>query len=219
MSERVCAIVGIGPGMGTALARRFGREGFRIALVSRTQGSLDEASTVLKGEGIRHSVHLGDAGDRKTMAAVFQRIGQNHAAPEVLIYNAFHRQTGAPTALTEQDLLESLRVNVIGALHCVRQVAPDMRHKRRGTILFTGGGSALDPPQQVAALGVGKAALRNLCFSLAKELAYHDIHVATVTICDHINRGTRFDPDLIADAFWQLHAQPREAWQREVLYE
>lgn len=204
--------------MGLAICRRFGREGFHVAMLGRSAERLADVLETLRGEGISASAHVADVADRKAVASAFQRIGQDHGPPEVLVFNAALRRNCAPSLLTELDVLESVRVNVVGALHCVRQVVADMRYKRRGTILFTGGGTAIDPPVQVAALGIGKAGLRNLCFSLARELAYHDIHVATVTIFDHINPGTRFDPDLIAEQYWQLHVQPREQWQTEVEY-
>jgi NAD(P)-dependent dehydrogenase (short-subunit alcohol dehydrogenase family) len=204
--------------MGMALCRRFGREGYHVAMIARDDRRLGEALRTLQAEGISASAHTADVTDRKAVATAFQRIGQDLGAPEVLIFNAFLRQSCAPSLLTELDVMDSIKVNVIGALHCVRQVVADMRYKRRGTILFTGGGSAVEPPVQVAALGLGKAALRNLCFSLARELHYHDIHVATVTIFDHINPGTHFDPDKIAEAYWQLHVQPQDEWQREIEY-
>ncbi len=218
MENKVCAIAGVGPGMGLALCRRFGREGFHIAMIGRNEKRLGELRQTLAKEGIKASTHVADVADRKAMAAAFQRIGQDHGPAEVMIFNAFLRRTSAPTLLTELDVLDSVRVNVVGALHCVRHVVPDMRHRKRGTILFTGGGSAVEPPVQVAALGIGKAGLRNLCFSLARELAYHDIHVATVTIFDHINPGTHFDPDTIAQVYWDLHTQPRDEWKVEVQY-
>ncbi len=216
MTVKVCAIAGVGPGMGLSLCRRFGREGFHVAMIARTRSRLTDAAERLHADGIAHSIHVADVTDRKAVSAVFQRLGADVGAPEVLIYNAFHRMVCQPSMLTEQDVLESVRVNVVGALHCVRQVASDMRYKGRGTVLFTGGGSAVDPPPQVAALGIGKAGLRNLCFSLARELEPHGVHVATVTIFDHINPGTHFDPDRIAEAFWTLYQQPREAWEREI---
>ena len=216
--DRICAVVGLGPGMGMALARRFGREGYAIATVGRRATRLRQHTGMLVAEGIRAVPFVGDAADRKSIAATFQSMGQNLGAPEVLIYNASMTQTSPPTLLTELDLIEGFRVNVIGALNCVRQVVADMRYKGRGTILFSGGGSAIEPPHQVASLGIGKAGLRNLCFSLAKELVYYEIHVATVTIQDHINPGTHFDPDRIADCYWELHTQSREHWQREVVY-
>lgn len=218
MEEKVCVVAGMGPGMGLALCRRFGREGFAVAMLARNRERLTQFEQTLREEGISATGFAADVGHRKEVASAFQRIGQELGAPQVLVYNAFLRQVGPPSSLTESEVLASVRVNVLGALHCVRQVVSDMRYKGRGTILFSGGGSALEPPVQVAALGIGKAGLRNLCFSLHRELEAHGIHVATVTIFDHINPGTHFDPDRIAESFWNLHRQPREQWDWELQY-
>ena len=85
-------------------------------------------------------------------------------------------------------------------------------------MLFTGGGLALNPWPQAAALAVGKAGLRNLVYSLAAELEPAGIHVATVTIAGMVQPGTEFDPERIADVYWQLHSEPRGQWQREIIF-
>lgn len=85
-------------------------------------------------------------------------------------------------------------------------------------MLFTGGGLALNPWPQAAALAVGKAGLRNLVYSLAAEMEPLGIHAATVTIVGMVQPGTEFDPERIADVFWQLHAEPRGKWQREIIF-
>jgi NAD(P)-dependent dehydrogenase (short-subunit alcohol dehydrogenase family) len=69
----------------------------------------------------------------------------------------------------------------------------------------------------MASLGAGKAALRNLAFSLHADLAPAGIHAGTVTICGTVKPGTAFDPDRIADSFWALHAQPAGSFEREVM--
>lgn len=93
-----------------------------------------------------------------------------------------------------------------------------MKEAKRGTLLFTGGGLALDPLANFASVSLGKAALRNLVFSLAQELTPAGIHVATVTICGMVRPGTHFDPDTIAQSFLALHQQERESWTTELLY-
>jgi len=93
-----------------------------------------------------------------------------------------------------------------------------MRASGKGTILFTGGGLALHPNPQVASLSVGKAAIRNLAYSLGAELELEGIQVATVTIAGYVKPGTHFDPDLIAETYWQLHTQKTGERQREIVY-
>ena len=70
----------------------------------------------------------------------------------------------------------------------------------------------------MASLGVGKAAIRNLAFSLFADLKDSGVHAATVTICGMVAPGTAFDPDRIANAYWQLHTQPIDAFEREVQF-
>jgi len=89
----------------------------------------------------------------------------------------------------------------------------------RGTILFTGGGLALEPEPGASSLAIGKAAIRNLAFSLYRELAPFHIHVATVTICGYVRDGTKFSPGSIADSFFHLHQQSEGQWEREFVYQ
>jgi NAD(P)-dependent dehydrogenase (short-subunit alcohol dehydrogenase family) len=109
-------------------------------------------------------------------------------------------------------------VNVIGALISAKQVLPHMREQQRGSILFTGGGLALGPAPQYASLAMGKAALRNLAYSLGGELEDENILVGTVTIAGYIKPGTHFAPERIADAFWALHAQEPGQREHEIIY-
>ncbi|NJL35119.1 MAG: short-chain dehydrogenase, partial [Chloroflexaceae bacterium] len=90
--------------------------------------------------------------------------------------------------------------------------------QQRGTILFTGGGLALDPYAQYASLAIGKAGLRSLTYTLGAELEPQGIHVATVTIAGTVQPGTFFAPDLIAEQYWNLHTQAPGTWQREIVY-
>lgn len=125
---------------------------------------------------------------------------------------------GPASKLKPDDLMNDLRTNAGGALACVQQVLPAMRATKRGTIIFTGGGFALDPYPQFASVGIGKAALRNLALVLAKELAPEGIHVATVTIEGMVKRGTAFDPTAIAELFVRLHQQPVGSFDAEVAF-
>ena len=188
-------VVGVGPGLGAALARRFAAGGFAVTGLARDPARLAAI------EGAR-------------CIRAMQPTLRAHAAilsggpVEVLIYNAY-RATMAPAGPSGLDpaaLIEDFRVNVAGALAAVQAVLPGMRRAGHGTILLTGGGLALDPTGWLpaASLAVGKAGLRTLAQTLHKELAPEGIHVATVTIAGQIQPGTAFDPDQIADRFWQL---------------
>ncbi|MCC6552137.1 MAG: SDR family NAD(P)-dependent oxidoreductase [Polyangiaceae bacterium] len=218
MESGVCAVVGAGPGLGLAIARRFGREGFRVALLARSEEKLAGQRDELAAAGIEARAFAADAGSAASLARAFERVRGELGDPSVLAYNAAAVHPAPPSALDPELLIQDLRINVAGALVSAQAVLPAMRARRSGTILFTGGGLALEPFPPVSSLSVGKAGIRSLALSLSKELEPEGIHAATVTVCGFIKPGTRFDPDLIAEEFWNLHAQPAGSWVREITY-
>jgi NAD(P)-dependent dehydrogenase (short-subunit alcohol dehydrogenase family) len=218
-SEKLCAIVGAGPGLSQAIASRFGREGYSIALIARRSETLAGYTQELAAEGIEAKGFVGDAGDNGSLVNAFAQIRQSLGHPGVLIYNAAALKTGGPLQLSAEDLVQDFRVNVAGALTAVQQVVIPMQSRKQGTILLTGGGLGLDPYPDYLSLSLGKAAIRNLALSLAKSFEPDGIHVATVTICGFIQPGTHFAPDLLAQEYWALHAQAPGSWQREEIYQ
>lgn len=219
MSDKICTLVGIGPGLGMAIAKKFGSEGYQIAMIARRSDAIDQYKNILNEQEIKAQGFSADASNTESLVNAFEKIQQTIGKSEVLIYNAAALKQGYPMSITAEDLVQDFKVNVAGALTCVQQVTPYMKEQKQGTILLTGGGFGLDPYPQFASLSVGKAAIRNLCFSLAKELEPDGIHVATVTICGVIKPNTQFDPDLIAQAYWKLHNQKQETWEREYMYQ
>ena len=218
MSNEVCVVIGAGPGMGIAVARRFGREGFRLALLVRKASSLEQYEDQLKAEGMNVQTFSADAGDKDSLRNALSDVDKVLGSPSVLVYNAAMIVQGMPTQLSPENLIASLHVNVVGALVAVQQVVPTMQKNKRGTILFTGGSLATDPDAEVTALSIGKASLRSLCFSLAQELTPTGVHAATVTIYGGVQAGTHFDPDIIAEKCWKLHTQPTGSLETEIAY-
>ncbi len=216
MSNEVCVVVGAGPGIGLAVARRFGREGFRLALLARKADSLKQYADQLNGMDVQ--TFSADAGDEESLTNALADVHKALGAPSVLVYNAAMFTQGVPTKLSSESLIASLRVNLVGALVAVQQVVPAMQQNKRGTILFTGGGLATNPSAEATALGIGKASIRYLCFTLAQELTPTGVHAATVTIYGTVQAGTHFDPDTIAEEYWKLHMQPAGSWETEVAY-
>ncbi|MCK6590234.1 MAG: SDR family NAD(P)-dependent oxidoreductase [Polyangiaceae bacterium] len=218
MAKSVCAIVGAGSGIGLAVAKRFAREGFCVALLARRADELEGYAATLRKEGADARGFPADAGDFASLEGALTQIDQDLGAPDVLVYNAAALRRGAPTTLSGDDLIADFKVSVAGALVCAKHVAAAMRERKRGTILLTGGGLALSPHPDFASLAIGKAGIRSLAGSLAGELEPAGIHVATVTICGFVKPGTHFDPDKIADVYFTLHSQGLGQWEREVIY-
>lgn len=218
MSNKICVVVGVGSGLGFAIAHKFGIEGYQVAVLARNTKAIAKYTKNLSEDGINVKEFEIDISDSNSIVSVFEQIRQTLGNPEILIYNAFASTPGNPTDLTAEDLVQDFKVNVVGAIVAVKQVIPQMREQKKGTILFTGGGLALEPNPIVASLAMGKAAVRNLTFSLAKELEKDGIHVATVTINGLIEADSQFDPDKIAEVYWNLHFQLHTSWQREYIY-
>jgi short-subunit dehydrogenase len=202
-----------------AVARRFGREGFRLALLARRAEALDGYVAELAQEGIAAQGFTADAADAESLRQALGQVEAQLAPPDVLVYNAAVLRESVPSALDAALLLDDMRVNVAGALVAAQAVLPQMRARQRGTILLTGGGLALSPAPPYAALAAGKAALRNLCYSLGAEVESEGVHVAMVTIAGFVQPGSHFDPDRIAEAYWTLHTQAPGQWEREIVYQ
>ena len=211
----LCALVGFGPGNGTAIARVFASAGFRLALLSRSAGKVQSLAAAFREKA---TFYAADASDPAALTTAFASIRSQLGDPEVLIYNAFAFRQTLPSALSSEDLASDLAVNVTGALVATQCVLPAMQIAKRGSIIFTGGSLALDPLPQFASVGMGKAALRNLAFALAKELKPAGIHVATVTIAGFVKTGSHFDPEKIAPKFLELHQQPPGEFLTEIVY-
>jgi NADP-dependent 3-hydroxy acid dehydrogenase YdfG len=215
---KVVAIVGMGPGVSAAVARRFGREGYAVAALARRADALQKEVETLGAAGVQARAYAADAADTAALAEALERAAGAQGGIDVLVYNAAGMRHKPLDQLAAHELAADLRVSVVGALAAVQTVLPAMRARGSGTLLFTGGGFAFEPMPALASLGAGKAALRNLAFSLHGALKEHGIHAATVTIGGLVKPGTPFDPDRIAECYWTLHAQPREGWEREIVF-
>lgn len=213
----LCTIVGMGSGIGFSVAKRFAKEGFDIAMIARGSEHLQRYARFLEDEyGTKTGTFAADAGEFDLLRAAFTQIEEKCGGTDVLVYHAAVLRKTKPLLLSSENLMNHFRVNVGGAITAVQQVLPKMIQQEKGTILFTGGGFAHDPNPDYFALGLGKAALLNYGLSLAKEYGPKGIHVAVVSIYGKVAPGTRYDPDLISEKYWELHTQPREKWKREV---
>ncbi len=203
----VTVLVGIGPGLGVAIAERFASAGHRVVGLGRKPRKVAGAVAGLRERGLKVETKTVDAADFARLRSVIGAIERDAGPVEVLVYNAHRASLAPPSVLKVEDALDDFRVNVGGALVAAQSVLPGMRKRGHGTVLFTGGGLALDPTGwlDASSLAIGKAGLRNLAFTLNKELAPAGIYVGTVTIAGMIMPGTSLAPQKIAEVFWEMH--------------
>lgn len=212
----VCVVVGTGPGIGQAVAKRFGRAGYTLGLIARRKDSLDGFVDGLKVAGVTAQAFPADAEHAPSLVDALTKIHNELGPVDVLVYNAAVIKRGSPFDVGVEQLVREFRVNVGGALVCAQQVVPAMKAKKAGTLLFTGGGLALDPWPAMASLAVGKAGIKNLAHSLHKDLKDHGIRVATVTVDGLVKPGAgALDPGAIAEVFFALHEQPAASGDAE----
>ncbi len=212
-------VIGAGPGIGLAVGRRFAREGFAVGLVIQQEAHRApfEAALVQAGAAEWHT-QVADVVDPNALKAALQRIATDHGGtPQVLVYNASRGTAASASTLTQDALQQDFRVNVAAALESIQWALPSMRASGSGTILLTGGGLALSPQPDQPSLSLGKAGLRALALCLAEELAPAGIHVATLTIAGFVQPHTPFNADALAEVFWEVHGEGREAWRKEVV--
>lgn len=217
MSQPSAIIIGAGPGISLSVARRFGREGWRIALLARRQEALSEYETELAQEGITAQGFVADSADFVGLTQTLQHIQAEWGAPSLLVYNVMARVPGVPTKQDAEAVMTAMRGNLGGAIAATQAVIGQM--SAGSSLIYTGGGLAINPHPNYSGLAVGKAALRNWVFSLAQEIKPRGIHAATVTITGFVKPNTPFDPDRIAEAFWELHQEAPEAWRTEVMFD
>jgi NAD(P)-dependent dehydrogenase (short-subunit alcohol dehydrogenase family) len=209
-------IIGAGPGIGASVGRRFGRGGLPVGLVARSRSSLDRARAALAAAGTPAIGVTADAAQRAPLTAALDELSGRMGVPEVLVYNAGLIRSDRPGELTDEQHFAAYAVNVLGAMTSATHLAPAMTAAGGGTILITGGMPEPDPA--VTSLSLGKAGVRALTVLLARQYGPSNIHVATVTIGGAVAPGSPFDPDRIAEHYWRLHSQPRDAWEHEFVF-
>lgn len=227
-ANRVAAILGVGPGLGAAVARRFGREGYSVALMARGLHNLAPIGRNLEAAGHR-ALHVPtDATDAESVASAFAEIRERLGDPDVFVYNAGAFQHTGVLEASPEDFDAAWRTNCFGAFLGLKEVLPAMVARGKGTVLLTGATASLRGGAGFSCLAVGKFGLRALAQSVARELGPRGVHVAHVVIdgmiatpsqrTSHPERGREalLDPDAIAETYWQLHRQDRSAWTLEL---
>lgn len=209
MSEKTIFVIGAGKGCGNHVAERFGREGFRVVLMSRSRENLDAYEADFSSKGIDVVTEVMDVSDPDMVVSVFDDLKCRYGVPDVLFYNV---GVTTPDSQIEggrssEILIDRYRVDVAGAFLAIQQVMGAEFEAKGGTILVTGGGLALHPMEMFLPLSMDKAALRAMCFALHDAYAERGVFVGTVTVTGLIAPGSEHDPALLAEDFWNLYTE------------
>lgn len=224
MSEPVCVITGVGPGTGSALARRFAAGGYKVAMLARSADRL----AALEAELPRSKAFVCDVADPGQIAAAMDAVERDLGTPSVLIHNAVGGAFGTFDALDPAVLERNFQINVMGLLHLARRLAPGMVAAGEGAIIVTGNTSALRGKAGFAHFAPTKAAQRILAEAMARDLGPKGVHVAYMIIDAVIDvpwtrerypeRPDDFfiKPSAIAEEAFHLTRQDRSAWSFNV---
>jgi NAD(P)-dependent dehydrogenase (short-subunit alcohol dehydrogenase family) len=231
----VALIVGAGDATGGAVARRFAKGGYAVCAVRRQQGKLRPLLEQIKKEGgVAHGFG-SDARNEEEVVTLVERIESEIGPVEVLVFNI---GANVPSSILEETARKYFKVwemACLGGFLYGREVAKRMVTRKgdhKGTIIFTGATASLRGSANFAAFAGAKHALRALAQSMARELGPRGIHVAHTIIDGAIdtefireNFPERYalkdqdgivNPDHIAESYWMLHRQPRDAWTHEM---
>jgi NAD(P)-dependent dehydrogenase (short-subunit alcohol dehydrogenase family) len=178
MSNSLCVVVGVGPGNGAAIARRFSSAGYDLALLARGT----DFTAGLAAELGSARAFACDVSDPGAVEAAFREIRRAIGDVDVLVYNAGSGVWGTVEEIDKEGFESSWRVNALGALVCAQQVIPAMKANGEGAIVFIGATASRRGAKRTAAFAPAKAAQRSLAESMARHLWPAGVHVALVVI-------------------------------------
>lgn len=231
-SRPVCLVVGAGDALGGAIARRFAREGYLTCVARRTAGKLADLVASIERAGGAAMAYGCDARREDQVVALFAQIEKEHGPIDVLAHNIGGNVRESILDATAQKFFKTWEMACMAGFLTGREAARRMVPRGRGTILFTGATASLRGGVGFAGFSAGKAGLRMVAQSMARELGPKGIHVGHVVVDGAIDtafirenfparyalkeREGILDPDHIANIYWMLHTQPRDAWSFEI---
>lgn len=217
----VAVVMGAGPGLGRAVATALARRGASVALLARSAARLADLAGEVGAAGSGRTLPVAvDLAGEESVRTAFAMVRKQLGDPTVVVHNPSVTIEAAATETPYGALMEALRTSLGSLLVAAQEAAPAMRAAGRGTILATGSQAALAGSTWSAAVGVQKAAVRNLVLSLAAELGGAGVHVATVTVMGSLGRPG-FEVDAIAGEFTRLVDEtdgPPDGWRTEVAW-
>lgn len=201
-------IVGAGPGLGMSIAKKFGKNGFRVALIARNEEKLNQLVIELEQLGIEAASFQADILNKAQISLAFSAIKEKYGFIDVVEYSPTPSIDTVANALdvTIENALYQFQFNVLGAISIIHEVLPDMLNKQSGALLFTTGGAAINPVPMMGNVGIAISGLRNYIFNLNSKLKDKGIYAG------HISIGIWMQPnsgvqDKIADIWFDMYTK------------
>jgi len=230
--KKAALIVGAGDATGGAIARRFAREGYAAVCTRRELPSLEPLLAKIRADGGEAHGFGADARSEEETVALFETIERDIGPLEVLVFNIGANVNFPIRETTSRVYRKVWEMAAFAGFLAGREAAKVMAPRGKGTIIFTGATASMRGASGFSAFSGAKFALRSLAQSMARELGPEGIHVAHTIIDGAIDtewiaknfpqryalkeQGGILNPEHIADAYWMLHAQPRDAWTHEL---
>ena len=226
-NKTVATVIGVGPGLGAALARRFATQ-YAVALVARSEDKLAGFVREIKEAGGASLAVSADVSKEHEITRAFEQIRRELGETEILLYNAAMRPFGTLMETKPSTFENTWRVGAFGAFLAAQQVVPAMLKNGRGAILFTGATAGVKPFATSAAFGPAKFAMRGLAHVMARDLGPKGIHVAWINVdgaidtpfirqrFPQIREEDMLKPSAIAETYWHLAHQDPSAWTLDI---
>ncbi|HEY8571210.1 SDR family oxidoreductase [Phenylobacterium sp.] len=232
MADRAVVVVGAGDALGGAIAKRFAREGYAAVIARRNADQLEPLARAIRDAGGEAHPFGLDARQEDQVVGLFDKVEAEIAPVEVCVFNIGANVRFPIAETTSRVYFKVWEMACFAGFLAGREAAKRMTPRGRGTIIFTGATASMRGRDGFAAFGSAKAALRSTAQSMARELGPKGVHVAHTVIDGAVdtawikeNFPDRYaakehdgilNPEHIADAYWMLHAQPRDAWTHEL---
>jgi NAD(P)-dependent dehydrogenase (short-subunit alcohol dehydrogenase family) len=221
MQYKTALIIGAGVGISASLARLLSREGIKVGMVGR-----DAKKLVTLASETGALTFSADASDAAAVADCFEQVDDRLGPPDIVIYNPSARAHGSVADIDPVTVRNAIAITAYGGFLAVQQAARRMIPKGHGAILLTGASASIKGFALSSAFAMGKFALRGLAQSAARELGPKGIHVAHFIIDGAVRSASRpnpaerpdstLSPEGIAQTYWSILQQPRNAWSFEV---
>ena len=210
--KKTIVVVGAGKGLGNGVAEKFGSNDFRVVLMARSEEHLKEYAADFEAKGIEVHTKTADASDLNAFEKAWGEVVTAYGTPDVLFYNVGITVADSEVTITPQTLIDRYTVDVVGAYNCIKLADTKEFAEKKGVILVTGGGLALQPYADYLPLSMDKAALRAMVQALSPVLKEKGIYLGTVQVTGVIGSNDFYAPKTIAEEFWKLYTE-QEAFE------